>query len=74
LNSRAQQGVDFPPTDTTPAANIPTAFCGRDAGLTVPRGMSNAGLIMKQEKHAATQIIQLVKSELFRQIKFSVDV
>jgi hypothetical protein len=42
LNSRAQQGAECPPTDTTPAANIPFAFCGGDAELTVPRGMSNA--------------------------------
>ena len=54
LNSRTQQGAECPPTNTTSAANIPTAFRGRDAGLTVPRGMSNADSIMKREKHVAT--------------------
>jgi hypothetical protein len=70
LNRRAQQGAEDPPNDTTPAANIPTATRGRDAGLTVPRGMSNAESITKREKHVATRIIQFVKSELFRRIKF----
>ncbi len=32
--------------------------------------MSNAESILKREKHAATRIIQFVKSELFRRIKF----
>jgi NaMN:DMB phosphoribosyltransferase len=70
LNSRTQQGAECPPTNTTSAANIPTAFRGRDAGLTVPRGMWNTESIMKREKHVATRIIQFVKSDLFCQIKF----
>jgi hypothetical protein len=85
LNRRAQQGANDPPNDTTTTANIPTATRGRDTGLTVPRGtatrgrdtglivpraMSNAESIMKREKHVATRIIQFVKSEVFRRIKF----
>ena len=70
LNSRAQQGAECPPTDTAPAASVSSAFCGRDAGLTVPCGTSNAESIMKREKHVASRIIQFVKSELFCRIKF----
>jgi hypothetical protein len=70
LNSHAQQGAECPPNNTTPAGNIQTAFRGRDAGLAVPLGMLNAESIMKREKHVTGRMIQFVKSELFRRIKF----
>ena len=69
-NLRAQQGAEDPPNNTTPMANVSTATSTRYAGLTVPRGMSNAESIVKREKHVATRIIQFVKSEVFRRIKF----
>jgi hypothetical protein len=56
--------------ESNPMANVSTATSTRDAGLTFPRGMSNAESIVKREKHVATRIIQLVKSEVFRCIKF----
>jgi hypothetical protein len=69
-NLRAQQGAEDPPSNTTPMAKVSTATSTRYAGLTVPRGMSNAESIVKREKHVATRIIQFVKSEVFRRIKF----
>ena len=36
----------------------------------IDNSTSNAESIMKREKHVATRIIQFVKSELFRRIKF----
>ena len=69
-NLRAQQGAEDPPNNTTPMANVSTATSTRYAGLTVPRGMSNAESIVKREKHVATRINQFVKSEVFRRIKF----
>ena len=48
-NLRAQQGAEDPPNNTTPMANVSTATSStRYAGLTVPRGMSNAESIVKE--------------------------
>jgi hypothetical protein len=70
LNQRAQQGAEDPPNDTSLKANTPSSTRGFDSGSTVPRGMSNTVSIVKREKHVATRIMQFVKSEVFRRIKF----
>jgi hypothetical protein len=70
LNQCAQQGAEDPPNDTSLKANTPSSTRGFDSGSTVPRGMSNTVSIVKREKHVATRIMQFVKSEVFRRIKF----
>ena len=62
LNQCAQQGAGDPPHNTSLRANQPSSTCGD--------GMSNAVSIVKREKHVATSIMQFVKSEVFRRIKF----
>ena len=70
LNQCAQQGAGDPPHNTSLRANQPSSTRGVDSGSTILRRMSNAVSIVKREKHVATRIMQFVKSEVFRRIKF----
>ena len=67
LNRGAQQGAADPPNNTNPNAMSSTQMI--DVGITVC-GLSKAESMQKQEKHIANRVIQFVKSDIFRRIKF----
>ena len=68
-NRSAQKGAAHPPNNANPNAMLSSARQIIDVGITV-RGLSKAESLQKQEKHVANRVIQFVKSDLFRRIKF----
>jgi hypothetical protein len=68
LNRSAQQGSVDPPNNANPNAMLSLRQV-IDVGIMV-RGLSKAESLQKQEKHVANRVIQFVKSDIFRRIKF----